>query len=149
MTVTTLEYVQNKQSIPREDQAFMELASWLSRHTQPRSGLITADVSNDDGNIASEASGHAEDANGRPTDMAYYTRLAEQLLTLHKSTLAALIQEPPKHDMTAYWARQLWNRIPQSQGQPAVCRHHFVPLSAQPAETSNVCEGRGILPQAT
>lgn len=120
MTVATLEYVQNKQTVPREDQAFMELATWLSNHAQPRPGLITADVSSADSNSVPGTPSPELDASSNRVDMAYYTRLAEQLLTLHKSTLAALVQEPPKHDMTAYWARQLWSSIPQPQGRPAV-----------------------------
>lgn len=124
MTVATLEYVHNKQHTPREDQAFMELATWLSSHAQPRPGLITADVSGDESLSNANSPDRGQQAEPADTDMAYYTRLAEQLLTLHKSTLAALIQEPPKHDMTAYWARQLWNSIPQPDGRPAVWRHH-------------------------
>lgn len=120
MTVATLEYVQSKQDVPREDQAFTELATWLSSHAQPRPGLITADVSSNEGNCSPELAGQGQDTTSGQADMAYYRRLAEQLLTLHKSTLAALIQDPPKHDMSAYWARQLWNSIPQPQGRPAV-----------------------------
>lgn len=120
MTVATLEYVHSKQSVPREDQAFMELATWLSSHAQPRPGLITADVSSNEGTCSPGSPHQGQETTSDQADMTYYTRLAEQLLTLHKSTLAALIQEPPKHDMSAYWARQLWNSIPQPQGRPAV-----------------------------
>eukprot|EP00892_Ulva_mutabilis_P003487 jgi/Ulvmu1/150/UM001_0154.1 len=123
MTVATLEYVNDKVHTPREDRAFMELATWLSSHAQPRPGLITADVSGDETAGQSHSAGEAHAESPGQTDMAYYTRLAEQLLTLHKSTLAALIQEPPKHDMTSYWARQLWNSIPQPEGRPAAREH--------------------------
>jgi hypothetical protein len=123
LTVATLDFVrQSTGPMPKEAEAFTDLARWLANTTGAAS---TSQLSGADG------------ASVTQEEMQHFARVAHKLLGLNRNAMSALMESPPTMDTAHHSAKALWRSLPQPANMPVVrisprlCRGHCLrPLTA-------------------